>query len=238
MSQEYSLEPIIEYQMDEMQTKAFHCMVMWLTESKKIIPNYQFGHAKMPKGDPRKSMIFRYCYKMVRDFKDQLADEELLYYIRAQLEILKSLVGPDGTHARIDAQCLVGPKAWARWCVWRKKLNIQMAGQTTKQVQLPTAVSDRKITADLNKAKIFFLKMYQHMPTQEEINYAIKDGSMVRWTRLGKVTPFYPLLSPLVKKALQGQKPEEYLQIIDLSGYQVTPDIEKQYQEIFSDEFK
>lgn len=74
------------------------------------------------------------------------------------------------------------------------------------------------------------------MPTQEEIQYAVKDKSLIRWTRLGKLTPFYSLVSPLVRKALAGQKPEDYLQM-DLSGYQVTPGIEAQFREVFGHEF-
>ena len=49
------LEAIIDYEMDRLEAKAYKLLLLWLDKSRKMFPNY--AHAKMKKGDPRKSLI-------------------------------------------------------------------------------------------------------------------------------------------------------------------------------------
>ena len=45
------LDAIIQYEMDEMEAKAMHVVVLWLERSRKVFPDYR--HSTMGKGDPQ-----------------------------------------------------------------------------------------------------------------------------------------------------------------------------------------
>lgn len=56
------LEAILDYEMDELEGKAYKLCLIWLDRSRKVFPEYQ--HMGMKRGDPRKSLIFKVCYKL------------------------------------------------------------------------------------------------------------------------------------------------------------------------------
>ena len=112
------LEAIDKYNMDEMEANACRLAVMWLDQSRKTFPDYR--HSKMRKGDPRKSLIFKICYKLARESNGIIEKNEYSLYIRAQLDVLK-YVNEGNLTPLIDAGCLVGEKAWRRWRLWKKR---------------------------------------------------------------------------------------------------------------------
>ena len=86
---ELSLESISKYKMDEMESKAYKLAIKWVQLSKKIFPNY--NHTVIKKGDPRKSLIFKFCYKLARETNGLINEEDYDLYIRSQLDIIKHM---------------------------------------------------------------------------------------------------------------------------------------------------
>ncbi len=84
-----ALELILLYSMDEIEAKAFKIALLYLAKSKKLFPDYK--HYRLPKGDPRKGELFKYCHKLVRTKGDKIADEDYKLYVHAQLDILRNI---------------------------------------------------------------------------------------------------------------------------------------------------
>lgn len=218
--------------MNELEAKAYKIALLWCELSQKILPDYK--HVRLKKsGDPRKCHLFRYCYKLARETKGIIPDREYKLYITAQLHILKSI--NDGQiHALIDPVALTGPRAWKRWQVWKRRYD--------KQTQAPESadglkVAESKIFRELDRTKEFLEKQFNGTPSLEDIKRCLREYTMIRWLTMGKVTPYYALLSPLIQKALDRGIEDVFL--FDLSIYKVsiTENVENYFKERFTNEF-
>ena len=55
-------DAIVDYQMNELETRAYTLSLIWHERARKMFPNY--SHQKIKKsGDPRTGLIFKICYK-------------------------------------------------------------------------------------------------------------------------------------------------------------------------------
>ena len=109
----FDLEAILHYQMPPLEAKAYKLALLWQDATAKEYPEY--NHIRLrKKGDPRKSLLFKYCYKLARETQGLIPDEQYPLYILAQLHILKH-IATDNLHARIGPEILCGEKAWWRW---------------------------------------------------------------------------------------------------------------------------
>ena len=216
------VDPIIVYQMNDMEIMAYKTGLLWVEQSHKHFPKHKHSNGFPKKGDPRKSTLFRYCYKLVKDSRGILPEEEINLYIIAQLSILKVF---QANSPLVDPNCLVGDKAWIRWKIWKKKFDAKQKGQTSKDVGLDK-FSNAEIKKDLNKTKQFFLGKFSGEPKEEQIMMAATD--IDRWLFLEKISPFYALLSPWAKKYCKFDK-------VDLQLYRnsVNLQAEKDFKEIF-----
>lgn len=220
------LEPIIKYGMNDKEAKAFKVAVIWQEECRNEIPNEPFAKLKT-NSDPRKSTLFKYCYKLVSEMKGILDDKDLRLYVRAQIQILKS-IREGSVHALVEPHCLVGEKAWKRWKVWhrmyKKKLNRSL---TSEQVGLSTKES--KVIVELKKTKEFLISR----GCDERFKLLENMRNMERWTKNGEVSYFYILLSPWMKGYLNNFS-------FDQTYYRssITPKVEEFFNEEFSHEKK
>jgi hypothetical protein len=188
----------LEFQMTEFQSKAFKIALIWEDLTREVFPNENCG--KLPKkGDPRESNLFRYCHKLLRTTNGLLLFDQYEWYIKAQLDILK-----DQSDRAVTPACLIGTKAWHRWKVWVKKYNnISKVGVST--IEVP----DSKVIGKLKRTKEFLVNQFKKNPNLDDINQAIKSRTMLRWLTLGKVCPYYVLLSPFILKILDGKSFED-----------------------------
>lgn len=183
-----------KYKMDELEVKALKVCQIWMEMSKKIFPSY--NHNKFGKGDPRKTLMFKVCYKLIRETSGFIGDDDYPLYVRAQLDILKH-ISLDKGHPLIEVNCLVGDKAWKRWKLWKKKYD------TTVQIRSKSAttkVNNPKIIEALRKTKEFFSLQFENKPTYEKFKELEKDGSLYRYVNFGKISPYYLVLSPYFEK--------------------------------------
>lgn len=190
------LELILQYSMNEIETKAFKIALLYLEKSKMLFPNYQ--HYRLPKGDPRKSDLFRQCHKLVRTKDDKIEDEDYKLYVHAQLDILKHIKKGE-THPIILPSCLAGDKAWKRWLLWKGKYDKMIETKMSAGIASTISVqSADKIKKSLWKTKQFFLAWFDKLDKKDILD-SLNDRNIFRWYQTGNVSGYYLVLSPLVK---------------------------------------
>ena len=219
------LEPIISYKMDEMESKAFKVALMWEDECSRELKDEKFDRLKRGR-DPRKTNLFKYCYKMVRELKGVLPEKDFQLFVRAQVQILKS-IGDGKSHALINPQCLVGEKAWKRWKLWKFKHDVKMA-RVPSHEELGIGFSESRIHREL-ATTMDFLKIKGLEGLKD---YSIRKIEIERWISTGEISPFYCILSPRVRKFMDEMPFDE-----KLYRPAITPKIEKFFRELLEIEF-
>ena len=227
-----NLEDILEYEMPPMQAKAFKLSLLWERLCKQEFPDYPHVRLKV-KGDPRKSILFRYCYKLVRDYDKIIPDEEFQLYMLSQLHVMKAVMQSQGL---IDPRILVGDKAWRRWRLWKRRYDKQMRQKQSSEdagITAPLHV----IKKELEETRKFLNKALGGKKTYTKIESSIKDKNLVRWVNFDNVSPYYIILSPWVAVALDGDDFEDVF-MFDTGVYfrSVTEEVKEVFREIFPEE--
>lgn len=227
------LDAIVDYSMDELESKAYKLTLLWLEQSRRVFPDY--NHAKMAaKGDPRKSMIFKQCYKLVRETIGILEEREYSLYIRAQLEILKYISkSRPKSHCMIGPNCLCGEKAWVRWKLWKRKYD---AVSKVNDDKAPVPANVLKVADTLTKTKEFLVKTFGADIGLQKYQEAATNKNWQRWISTGKVSPYYIVLSPLLEKVFPDGIKD---MTMDLNVFReiITPDIREFFRKTFPNEF-
>lgn len=190
---------IVKYKMDETESLAYKVGLIWVEKSSKAFPDYK--NAGMGRGDPRKSYLFKLCYKLIRETRGLVSDDEFHLYIRAQIDILKNIKIGDG-HPSVDAGCLIGDKAWRRWKLWKRRYD-SIANMKTDAA--PSRVSNHKILEALRKSKAFLKVELGDSPVMSDYLRAESDGALYRWINFGKISPYYVVMSPFVSKVAKAE---------------------------------
>jgi len=229
-----SLESILEFGItDPLEIKAVKLCVLWQKIMDHELPNYHKN--RMGKGDPRKSLIFKYCYKLARETVGLLSDPEYQLYIFAQIFMLRQC--SDGkVHALIEPGCLVGDKAWVRWEMWKKRYD-----KATRKVEAASDVSE--ITANQSSIAVEFRKTKQFLEsvlgkdyTQEKLREAMKNKDFVKWVSFQKISRYYLYLSPVVNSVYKNLDDTFSFEMDDVKK-SITPDLEADFKKLFGNEF-
>lgn len=183
------LQLALTYKMSKIEAKAWKVAIIYLRLAHLHFPDYK--HGSIPKGDPRKSLVFRYAHKLVVEKK--LKSSEYRNYLRAQFEILKNIQDDVGIHSLIGPQCMAGEPAWRRWMVWKKKLD--QAIQQKNSIGGKAQASFAEVKADLDSTFDFLASKNL---SKAEMMEAIKGRVMARWVAIKKVSPYYLVLSSVI----------------------------------------
>lgn len=228
------LEPIIKYNMNPLESKAYKIGLLWEKLCRQELPGERFTRHKS--GDPRKGSLFRHCYKLARETNGLLEDHEYKLYILAQLHVLKNLKDSTGIHAMIDCNCLVGDKAWVRWKIWKKQYERQaLQPPTADDVEI--SASESRVIAELERTRKFLHEQFKGPPSVERYRKLVTDLTLVRWLTLGKMSPYYGLLSPMLKEALGKGVEEAFMFDFGVYRKSLTPTIEEKFEGLFPEEF-
>lgn len=220
------LEPIIKYKMNEMEAKAYKIALVWQDECKRELPKEQCVRLKL-NSDPRKSTLFKYCYKLAKEMKGILQDNEIPLYVRAQLQVLKS-IKEGGVHALIEPHCLVGEKAWKRWKFWKYRYNKKLERTLTSD-EARVSTKQSKIESEIKSSYSFLKKM----GCLEFENMKLNKEKIETWVNTGELSCFYIVLSPWISKLI-GDSLD-----VDKKYYRssITPSIESTFRQLFTHEF-
>jgi hypothetical protein len=225
------LDAILDYDMDELEARAYKLCLIWLDRSRKVFPDYQ--HSTMKRGDPRKALIFKVCYKLVRETQGVLEEKDYGLYVRAQLDVLRH-INMGKTHPLIDANCLVGEKAWKRWKLWKRKYD--SLTQKPSEVPQVTAPGTAKAIAGLEDTKEFLAKTFGASPSLDKYKEAVLNRNLFRWINFGKISPYYLALSPYIAQVMG---PDDLKKLnFDIGVYKpcLTDEIAAKFKEMFPHE--
>jgi hypothetical protein len=207
------IDAIEIYKMDELESRACHIASLWLEKSRKAFPNYR--HSRMKKGDPRKSLIFKICYKLARETNGVLEERDYPLYVRSQIDVLK-YVNNGKEHPLVDANCLVGERAWKRWKMWKKRYD---AIKKKPQESVATGIGFQKAIDGIEKTKEFLTKSFNSDLSYSKFHESYINNNIFRWIALGKISPYYLARSPFIKKIFTE---EDYKKInFDINVYTV-----------------
>lgn len=225
----------IKYKMDPLETSAYQVCWLWIDGLKKYFPDgRKVGMNIVPncffdKKDPRKTLLFKYCYKFVRESQGILKEDEIPLYVKSQFDILRHLDRSNIT-VEISPNCLVGEKAWKRWKLWKYKYDALIA----KPSEVSEIVGPGEIKAidGFYKTKSFITKNFGENPGFEQ--YQEKYEDIINWIKFGRISPYYIVVSPYLERLIQ---PEELNKLnIDVNVYKpcITPEVILKFKEIFS----
>lgn len=197
MSEANEISVIIEFSMNEDEAKAYKVCLIYLEKYKKFFP-HEFRY-NLPKGDPRKSYLFRHCYTLLREHGKELPDEDIKLYIHAQFDILKHIT-KNNQHPRIGPEVISGQKAWNRWLLWKSKYDkIKKFAVVNQTIDLN---KQKEVIELLGKTKQYLNVMFGKY-TKENIIKSMDDGEFWLWVLWGKICYYYLMLSPSVKSWLE-----------------------------------
>jgi hypothetical protein len=147
------------------------------------------------KKDPRKSVLFKHCWKMLRETRGLLKPEQNSLYIRANLTILKM-----NNSENISPNCICGEKAWIRWKVWERWFNRKLDEIASKTPVLDN--TDPKLFHEIDKTKKFLFERCDGEPSLEKIKEFLDTKIFKMWLVSGKVSRYYVALSPYMSKLM------------------------------------
>jgi len=223
------LEPIIGYRMDPIEAKAYKIALVWQDECRREIPNEPYARLKTG-ADPRRCLLFKYCYKLAKEMAGIIADKEIPMYVQAQIQMLKS-INDGNVHALIEPHCLVGEKAWRRWKLWKSRRDKIMARPRSPS-DMSIRPSDRKARAEISAS----MELMSEAGLTDQSSFLARKDEVVRWIRSGRLSGFYATLSPWVREFVRD--PSDLG--VDRMYYRAaaTPDIERFFRESFPHEFR
>jgi len=183
------LEKIITWKLSEDETKAYKLALLWTKLLNKHLPqtHKRFG---FPKGDPRKTFVFRTCWKLMRETRGILKEENYESYLLAQIFALES-ISKDGIHASITSWNITGEKAWNRWKWYKRRL---------EQDRPMAILTESYLRSELKRTKSFFSERFVKLPELGEFSLQ----NLKEWYSNGDISPIYIMLSPVAKHLLDG----------------------------------
>ncbi|NBO25072.1 MAG: hypothetical protein EBU93_07580 [Chlamydiae bacterium] len=201
-------------QLSEEESFSFELARIWIELSEKYFPQYNHTHKKGGnlRSNPRKSIIFKTCYKLQRETKGLIEESDYPLYIRAQLEILK-FQSKNNPLVLVEPGCLVGEKAWKRWKLWKKKYDAKI--KQPLKIDLGK-YSFLKAKEGILKTKKFLESKFPDNPSLK--TYELNKENLINWLNFGNISPYYVALSPYMKKVF---REEDYKKMnFDISFYQ------------------
>lgn len=221
------MQAIFEWNMTPDEAKAFRAACIWEELCKRIFPDQRL--AKLPdKGDPRKCNLFKHCWKLIRETRGLLDESSLKDYISANLHVLKTY------NARVEPNGICGDKAWVRYQVWKRLMEKKATHVEADTPPRPLVVNP-KITKELDCTKRFLFEKFDGEPTFDKTKEAVDGPKMKYWVSSGKVSHYYLLLSPWIKKMDALEKLAKGVGF-DVTVYQAN--LNADLQEFFNREFK
>lgn len=226
---ETCLATIIDYEMTPSESVAYKLCCMYYDISRKVFPEYR--HVIRSKGDPRKTLLFRYCYKLYNETKNKLKLNEYMFYIQAQMDVLKAITkGKD--LPTIQPSILVGEKAWTRWEIWQKYYFKKE--KKFKELELDCRTNIEQVKLALNKTKSFLTA--RNALSEDGIINALNKKDLFLWVGRNQISPYFLLLSPIVKKWIKEKNMTDILEsYFDIEFYvkNINQDVKNYFNQTF-----
>jgi hypothetical protein len=222
------LEPIFEWNMTPTEMEAYKLAKLWEAKIDELLPDVKVPRL-LKRGDPRKSHLFRCCWKMLRETRGLLKPEEYNLFIHAQVFCMKHFKG------YVDPTCLTGDRAWIRWKMWKRKYDRKIAEKT--HTNLPVDINNIPLIAkDLILTKKFLYEKCDGRMCKEKIEEFLSNGFFKIWIMSGKISRYYLALSPYMASHLE-QLEKDCSFDASLVKERINDDVRKFFRAEFSREF-
>lgn len=226
------LTAVLDYGFSRAEADAYRLALIWEDETRKMFPELKL--ARLPAhGDPRKSSLFRFCWKLWRETRGLLPLDEYQWYIRANLKILKHF------NARITPNGICGDKAWIRYKVWKREFD-KKDKNTGPELAKALDKIDVRTAGEIDRTRKFLAEKTEGLPTYDKLAAFVKDGWLGTWLQAGKISGFYLVLSPWLAQLCDGrwaQIERETGMSVELWKSKVTPAVEAYFRSEFAVEF-
>lgn len=198
-------DAIFQWNMTHAEAGAYKLAVIYEDEFLKTFKGHMDGMTRrknvLPKrGDPRKSNLFRYCWKLRRETKGLLEPHQYRLYIKANLTILfmNHKKGHKAGNIHVEPNAICGDKAWIRWKVYERWYENKKA--TINATLPPPDISEvnPQIIREIDKSKKFLFEKCGGVPTNEKMQGFFDNGFFKFWVMSGKVSKYYTTWSPVV----------------------------------------
>lgn len=230
-------DAIFQWNMSNDEVEAYKLAVCYEKEFRKIfgeeIDGQTLRRNVLPmRTDPRKSNLFRHCWKMRRETRGLMESSEYKNYIVGNLMILKI------QKARVSPNVICGDKAWVRYKVWKRKFDAKMADTSAAAPAPSVSSTDPKIIQQIDRTKKFLFERCDGQPDFDKIKGFIDSGFFKFWVATGKVSQFYIALSPYVGKAIGPEKLAEQCGFsIDVVREKITEEVKRYFSHEYRHEF-
>lgn len=230
------LDNILRYQMTPQEAKAYKLNCVYLEYVKKMFPH--MSKERIGRGDPRKTYLFKVCIKAIRELQHQLPESEYHLFVKAQLDIIKINNEKRDNVPNITPTCIVGEKAWKRWCVWKKVYDQSRLKQKNAQEVGLHNVNEEEVKRQLKDTKETLVKKLKSYDC-DKIKSAIENRTFLRWLAVGQISPYYAILSPQFQRWVNSLNISNVAGI-DFSIYNsnITDNIKDYFKELFPCEFE
>lgn len=193
------LETILEWKMTLEESEVFHIALVYEQEYKRMftgeVDGQSFRRNSLPRrSDPRRSNLFRQCWKLRRETRGLIEQYEYKNYIRANIFIIKA----NGGH--VEPNCITGDKAWIRYKVWKRRYDQKMADIGAQAPPPSVSTTSPKIIVEIDRTRKFLFEKCDGDPTFEKIDKFVKDGVFKLWVATAKISPYYLTLSPFIDR--------------------------------------
>ena len=187
---QYNPELALKYGYHGDDEKIYRICCVWVMLSRKIFPDYR--HSRIPQiAKLKNSILFKTIRKLLNERQFERL-EEYVYFIRAQLMVLKNYVVNTGNPVLVEPVILTGEPSERRWFYW-KKLVAQANNITRQTYTLQDSDMEFDLCASMAELKIICNDKLTYESFCENQN-KIKTGVILR-----KIKPIYIYLSKWVK---------------------------------------
>lgn len=195
---------ILEFKMNESEILAYKIAVLYEQE---FLRHFSSDNSRgesyrlntIPKnGDPRKSFLFKNCWKLRRETRGLLTEDQYRNYIKANLAVLRAYESHN-----ISPSAICGEKAWIRWKVWERIYNQKLAEKSSIAPPPSVSTTDPKIIAEIDKTKKFLFEKCEGEPTKQKIQDFLNNGFFRIWTASNKVSIYYLMMSCYTKDQIK-----------------------------------
>jgi hypothetical protein len=231
-------DAIFQWNMSNDEIEVYKLAVCYVKEYKKLFSECVDGQAirrnSLPlRSDPRKSNVFKHCWKLRRETRGLLESTEYKNYIIGNLTILKIQKGYVGPNA------ICGDKAWVRYKVWKRQYDAKMAEVSAIAPPPSVSTTSPKIIQQIDRTKKFLYERCEGEPTATKVKDFIASGIFRFWVMTGKVSQFYVVLSPFVAVATDVSKFAEQCSFSPaLIREKCTQEVQNYFKHEFTHEFK
>lgn len=194
------LEAIFQWDMTVPEAEAYKTALIWEILVDKHAPDsmktpewHRRNHISK-RGDPRKSYLFKQCWKLCRQTRGLLKEGEMPLYIGANLVVLKA------HNAYMEVNTICGDQAWLRWKIWKRHFDKKMAEINNNP---PPPVAEDKVVRHLLRDKRFIFERCDGEVTKEKMEDFISKGIFKVWVMQSKVSMYYVTMSPFVAPYLE-----------------------------------